>query len=161
MEKHMLTVSWNPDGFQVATIFPARASFNAIWFINRNLVPLRDHFFPGGRHSDQTKLMVQIENAIMQTAQMTRNLLRHNGLRKPAHTPDSPDRAPSDICLFGKVKSQLTGRSNQDEKELLHEMMTILGSVSTSELQDVFRNWMKRLEGAIETHGECVSQRTI
>jgi hypothetical protein len=32
-----------------------------------------------------------------------------------------------------------------------------LGSISTFELQEVFRNWMKRLESVIEAHGEYVS----
>jgi hypothetical protein len=51
-KKHVLTVVWNPDGFQVVTILPTGASFNSAWFINGNLVPARDHVFPGGRRSD-------------------------------------------------------------------------------------------------------------
>jgi hypothetical protein len=38
-EKHMLTVFWNPDGFQVVTILRTGASFNSTWFIYGNLVP--------------------------------------------------------------------------------------------------------------------------
>jgi hypothetical protein len=64
--------------------------------------------------------------------------------------------APSNFYLFGKVKNQLIGRSIQDEKELLHGVMDILGSISNSELQNVFCSWMKRPEGIIETHGERV-----
>jgi hypothetical protein len=37
-EKHMSTVFWNPDGFQVVTILPAEASFNAVWFIDGSLL---------------------------------------------------------------------------------------------------------------------------
>jgi hypothetical protein len=51
----------------------------------------------------------------------------------------------------------LKGRSIQDEEELLHEGMEILNSISTSKLQDVFHNWIKKLEGVIETHGEYAS----
>jgi hypothetical protein len=35
--------------------------------------------------------------------------------------------------------------------------MEILGSISTSELQDLFRNWMERLQDIVETYGEYVS----
>jgi hypothetical protein len=35
--------------------------------------------------------------------------------------------------------------------------MEIVGSISPSELQDVFRNWIKRIEGVTETHGEYIS----
>jgi hypothetical protein len=65
--------------------------------------------------------------------------------------------APSDFCLSGKVKNQPIGRSIQDEKELLHDVMEILGLTLNTELQDAFRNWMKRLEGVVETDGEYIS----
>jgi hypothetical protein len=48
-KKHMLTVFWNPDGFQVVAILPKGVWFNAAWFIDGNLVPSADHFFLGGR----------------------------------------------------------------------------------------------------------------
>jgi hypothetical protein len=57
----------------------------------------------------------------------------------------------------GPLMLNLSGtsyRSIQCEKEFLREVMEVLGSISTSELQDVFRNWMKRPEGVIEAHGE-------
>jgi histone-lysine N-methyltransferase SETMAR len=101
--------------------------------------------------------MGHINNASPHTGQMTRNFFTHNGLPKLIHPPYSPDIAPSTFYLFRKAKNQLIARSIQDEKELLHEVMEILGSIPTSEFQDVFRNWIKRLEGVIETHGECIS----
>jgi hypothetical protein len=59
----MLTAFWNPDGFYVVTFLPRGASFNTAWFIDRNLVPLQDQFFAGGRRVGQKKLMVHIDNA--------------------------------------------------------------------------------------------------
>jgi hypothetical protein len=46
-EKHILTVFWNPGGFQVVTILPTGGLLNATWFIDKDFMPLRDHFFPG------------------------------------------------------------------------------------------------------------------
>jgi hypothetical protein len=60
-EKHMLTVFWNLDGFQVVTIHPTGASFNAAWFRDGNLLSLQNLFF-GGRRSDQNKSMFHINN---------------------------------------------------------------------------------------------------
>jgi hypothetical protein len=71
--------------------------------------------------------------------------------------PSIRPKPPSNFYFFGKVKNQLIGRSTQDEKDLLPEVMEILGYISISELQDVFRNWMKRPESAIKTRGEYVS----
>jgi hypothetical protein len=99
-------------------------------------------------------LIVHIGNASPQPAQMTRNFFTHNGLRKLAYLLDSSGKAPVEFYLFGKFKNQLIGRSIEDEMELWHEVMEILGSISTSELQAVFRNWMKRLKRVIETQSE-------
>jgi hypothetical protein len=114
----------------------------------------------GGRRSDQNELMVHIDHASSHTAQMIRNCFTDNGLRELVHLPYSPDITPSDCYLFGKGKKQLIDRSIQ-HKKLLHEMMEMLDSISTSELQDMFRNWIKRLAGVIETHGEHISSGAI
>jgi hypothetical protein len=152
----MLTVFWNPGGFQVVIILPTGPFFNAAWFLDGNLVPLRDHFFPGGRRSDQKKLIVHVDNASPHTGQITETFYTQRA-PQACSSLYLPETAPSDFCLFGNVKNKVIGRSVQDEKELLHEVIDILGSILTSELQDVFRNWMNRLEGIIETHGEYVS----
>jgi histone-lysine N-methyltransferase SETMAR len=101
--------------------------------------------------------MFHIDNASPDTPQMIRNFFTRCGLRELDHPSYSPDLAPSDFYLFGKVKDQLIGESIQDEKEFLHEVVELLGSISTFELQNVFRNWIKRLEGVIEIHGQYVS----
>jgi hypothetical protein len=156
-EKHIVTVFWNPDGFRVVTILPKGASFNTAWFIDGNLLPLRDQFFPGGRRPGQKKLMVHVDNASPHTAQMTRNFFMHNGFRKLAHPPSSADIAPSDFYLFGKVKNELIGKSNHDEHELFLEVTELLSAIPTTELRDVFRNWIRPLEQVIDTNGEYVS----
>jgi hypothetical protein len=63
IEKHILIVFWNPDGFHIVTILPRRAWFNTAWFIDGNFVSSRDQFFPGGRRPDQKKPMYHIVNA--------------------------------------------------------------------------------------------------
>jgi putative flippase GtrA len=46
--KTMLMVLWNPHGFHVVTMLPLGESFNASWFIDQNIVPLIQSFFPSG-----------------------------------------------------------------------------------------------------------------
>jgi hypothetical protein len=54
-QRSMSTILWNPDGFHVVTILPAGQSFTAPWFIDRNLQPLIDKFFPDGRRPGERK----------------------------------------------------------------------------------------------------------
>jgi hypothetical protein len=46
--KSMLTVLWNPQGFHVVTMLPPGELSNASWFIDQNLLPLVQSFFPSG-----------------------------------------------------------------------------------------------------------------
>jgi hypothetical protein len=53
----IVTVFWNHHGFQVVTILPLRALFNAPWFIDGNLVPSLEKFFPGEWSAGRKKLV--------------------------------------------------------------------------------------------------------
>jgi hypothetical protein len=68
--------------------------------------------------------------------------------------PYSPYIALSDFYLFGKVKNRLIGKSIQNEHELFLEVTEILRAIPTTELRNVFRNCIRRLEQVIDTHGE-------
>jgi hypothetical protein len=88
---------------------------------------------------------------------MTQDFFMHNGLCMLVHPRCSPDIAPSDFELVGKVKNKLIGTSIQDEHELFLEVTDILSAIPTTELRDVFRNWIRRLEQVLDIHGESVS----
>jgi hypothetical protein len=55
------------DGFCGVTILPKEASFNAIWFIDGNLMPLGDGFIAQGRRLEQKELMVSIVSSSSQS----------------------------------------------------------------------------------------------
>jgi hypothetical protein len=59
----MLTVVWNPHGFHVVSILLPRGLFNAPWFMDGNLVPLLERFFPAGWSAKRRKLVVYIDHA--------------------------------------------------------------------------------------------------
>jgi hypothetical protein len=136
----MLTVSWNPHVFHVVTILPARASLNALWFINGNLVPLVEKFFPAGWSTGGSKLVVHIDNALAHNSRMTQNLFGYNPLKRLPHPLYSPDISLLDFYLFGKVRSALIGREIPDEIDLLEAVTDILNGISDAELQRVFRS---------------------
>jgi hypothetical protein len=69
--KSVLTALWNPHGFHVVIMLPPGASFNATWFIEQNLVPLLDAFFPNGPDPTERKLVVHIDNASAHNARVT------------------------------------------------------------------------------------------
>jgi hypothetical protein len=139
------------------TILPPGASFNAIWFIEQNPVPLLDAFFPTGLDPTQRKLIVHIDNASAHKASVAQNFFEHNPLKRFSHPQYSPDIFPSDFYLFRKMKSALTGQEIFDEIDLLELVTEILSGISHDELQAVFRSWVELVQAVIDANGDYLS----
>jgi hypothetical protein len=82
--------------------------------------------------------------------------LRANGLMRAPHPAFSPDLAPSDFCLFGKLKMALIGAIFANNDKLLQGVMEVLNGISREELEVVFEQWLLRLERCIQQNGEYV-----
>jgi histone-lysine N-methyltransferase SETMAR len=108
----MLAALWNLHGFHVVAMLPQGESFNASWFIDQNLVPLVQSFFPSG-WSPSKKLMIHVDNALAHNSRMTRNFFEHGPLKRLPHRPYSPDIPPSDFSLFGKVNEAHRTRNSR------------------------------------------------
>jgi hypothetical protein len=68
----------------------------------------------------------------------------------------SPDLAPSDFCLFGKLKNVMKGCVFEDGNELFVKITTELNKVSREELEPVFVEWLLRLDRCINQKEKCV-----
>jgi hypothetical protein len=95
-------LSMESPWFHVAAMLPPRASFNASWFIDGNLVSLVEKFFSAGWSAGKRKLGVYINNAPTHNSGMTQNFFEHNPLKRFPCPPYSLDIPPFDSCLFGK-----------------------------------------------------------
>jgi transposase len=155
--KSMLTVLRNPHGFHVVTMLPPGASFNATWFIEQNLVPLTDAFFPNDPDPMQRKSVVHIDNASADNARVTQNFFEHNPLKRHRDPTYSPDISPLDFSLFGKMKNALIGGEISDEIDLFEVVTEILGGISYDELRAVFRNWVERAQAVTNANGDYLS----
>jgi hypothetical protein len=146
----VLVALGNPHGFHVITILPLRAPFNVSWFIDGNLVPLAEYFFPARWAASRRKRGVHIGKAPAHNSRMIQNTFLHNPLKRLPHQSYSPDISPSDFYLFRKVKSALIGREIPDEINLPEDVTVILNGISDTELQCVFRSWIECVERVID-----------
>jgi hypothetical protein len=78
-------------------------------------------------------------------------------IRPIDHAPYSPDLAPSDFYLFGKLKGAFAGRELASTEELLLAMKDVTRSIERDELESVFNAWERRLIQCIEEQGEYVN----
>jgi hypothetical protein len=106
-QKIMFTIMWNPHRFYVVNRLPENTTMNSTYYTSNILQPLYDCFFPGGHVGQTRKLVIHVDNcSIHKSAQAEQFMANHKMVRMP-HPPYSPDLAPSDFYLFGRIKNQL------------------------------------------------------
>jgi hypothetical protein len=74
------------------------------------------------------------------------------------HSPFSPDLAPSDFYLFGKLKDAFTRHEFESPQKLLLAVRGVTGSIGPAELKSVFDTWERRLSECIQMKGEYIAQ---
>jgi hypothetical protein len=104
----MLTLVWNPYGFQVVDVMPCHALPCQKQRCSRPS-PLSEIFSPRllpDVERNERRLVAHANNARPLAAKVTRIFCDDNFLRIASHPPCSPDLAPSDFFLFHVWTSQ-------------------------------------------------------
>jgi hypothetical protein len=112
-----------------------RASFNASWFIDRNMVSLVKKFFPVGWSARRRKPGVHLDHAPTHKSGINKNSFGHNPMKRSPQPLHSHDISPLDFYLFDKVKSVLNRWKIPDEVGLQEALNEILNGISDVELQ--------------------------
>jgi histone-lysine N-methyltransferase SETMAR len=154
--KRMLTVFWSPLGFALVRMLPKGAHFDAHYFCT-NILAEVDRIRPAATAEDaRRKVVLHFDNASPHSASATASFLSSHRMKRAPHPPFSPDLAPSDFYLFGKVKTALNGAEFEDEQELLDGVMGILNGITRDELESVFEEWLARLDECVQRGGDYV-----
>jgi hypothetical protein len=77
-------------------------------------------------------------------------------MTRTPHPSFSPDLAPSDFYLFGRLKTTMKGCLFEDENELWVGIISELNKISREQLETVFQEWVLRLDRCIDTGGKYV-----
>jgi len=87
-------------------------------------------------------------------AALSRRFLTDNNVTVVPHPPYSPDLAPSDFCLFPKLKMKLKGRRFQTE-EIQAESQAVLNMLRENDFEECFKNWQRRWDRCQASEGDC------
>jgi hypothetical protein len=101
----MITVDWNPHGFDLIDSPPKGHIFNATYYLNIIL----QSFLDGRTNGPGAGLMSHADNASLHTAPKILKFVRENHLGITPHPPYSLNLALSNSFLFGHVKCALDG----------------------------------------------------
>jgi transposase len=100
--------------------------------------------------------LIHMDKAMVHIARATQEKLGVSRFKRTPQPPYSPDIAPSD-SFFGWLKTHLKRREYNGEDELYDIMDEILTGLSIEMIEMVFADWMNRLQGITDGHGDHVS----
>jgi hypothetical protein len=152
----MVSIFSSPIGFPVITALPPKTSFSSVYFCD-HIIPKIVAGLPFDLAQSPRKLMLHMDNANPHRAHASLECFEKYRIRPIDHSPSSPDLAPSDYYLFGKLEGAFAGREFASTKELLLAIKEVTGSIERDELESVFDAWERRLIQCIETQSEDVS----
>jgi histone-lysine N-methyltransferase SETMAR len=154
--KRMLTIFWSPLGFPLVQLLPKGHHFDADYFCSQIIREI-DRIRPTETAEDaKRRLVLHFDNASPHTSTATQEFLHAHRMKRAPHPPFSPDLAPSDFYLFGKLKGALMGAEFADEQSLFDGVLRVLASISRDELEAVFAEWLMRLDKCIQIGGDYV-----
>jgi len=145
--KRLFVVFFSTVGFKVAEFLPEGATVNAVYMEN---------LFRSIGVTSLRPLWIHMDNAAPHRAKRTQNALQVIGISSLRHPPYSPDLAPSDFWLFGRIKQALGCSHFSNEAELKGAILDIIHKITTPEIRRVYNEWMRRLQACIDSEGEYV-----
>jgi histone-lysine N-methyltransferase SETMAR len=154
--KRMFTVFWSPFGFSVVKILPKGQPIDAQYFTPTILSVIAESRPMQTWENPNREMVVYFDIASPHTARSTIGYMNRNRLARASYPPFSPDLAPSDFYMFGKVKKALMGVRFDDEDQLFQGVMDVLHRILREQLEAVFDEWLVRTDACIQRAGDSV-----
>lgn len=150
-----VVVFWSTLGFHLVHFFGGEERIDAATFCTW-IRELRQGMLDDPWFDPHLRVYIHMDNAPAHRARQTVRCLAECGFEALPHPPYSPDLAPSDFYLFGRVKSRLRGRHFESAGALRHAFLAELRSIDRNELERVYSEWARRLARCVEIGGEYV-----
>lgn len=100
------------------------------------------------------RIVIHDDNARIHTCKRIDNFQKSNKLDRLTHPKYSPDLAPNDFWLIGKLKKSMREIKFQDEYEMYRHAYSFLKTIPESEYRNCFDNWIKRMHTCIREGGK-------
>jgi histone-lysine N-methyltransferase SETMAR len=94
------------------------------------MVPLVQDIFPHGRNRRALRLHLHLDNCLVHFSKVAERFLEVNDILRIPHPPYSPDLAPSDFWLFGRIKTALAGAEFDEPEQLLNAITELLNTIA-------------------------------
>jgi len=156
--KVMITVFWDCDGIILIDYLPAGNTIHAEYFSNLLNGPLRKALAkerPGKLHA---RPLLQMDNARPHTARQTMAAVADLKWELLPHPAYSPDLAPSDYHLFGKLKEPLRGTHYESLKALQSDLKKWIRDTPKEFFEAGLKLLPKRWQKCLELRGDYIEK---
>jgi hypothetical protein len=95
-----------------------------------------------------------LDNCRVNFSKATEQFITENHIERVSRSPYSLDLAPSDIRLFGHMKTLLVGQTFGESEQLLKAITEFLKEIKLPEVVAVFSDWVERVRCVSENSGD-------
>ena len=152
----MITIFWNTNGITLLHVLPKGAHMNSSIFTEEILSPLTKLPAYVEAKKSRKKYYIHFDKARSHKAKKVDDYLAQKKFTVPPHPAYSPDLAPSDFYLFGKLKKKFECVMFESAEELEEAIRDEFSKISKNELKSVFNGWIERLQRCIEIGGSYI-----
>ena len=156
-KKIMITIFWGVDGPVLVEILPDGQRWTAEYFIETVVPKLVSSEAYKRSKAQKQRFVLHMDNAPIHTADKVIQCLEQHNITIAPHPPYSPDLAPSDFYLFGKLKELARGVTFETAEEIKDWIFDKFRRISTGELQRVYQSWEDRLVRCMSLNGDYIS----
>jgi histone-lysine N-methyltransferase SETMAR len=142
--------------FYIAKPLRKGRTINAGYFQKEILTPLSQAL---KSEKVDPPLWMHTDNASSHKTGISMTLAEKLGFRVMPHPPFSPDFAPSDFYLFGRVKLALKGMQNASAEETTLKFEKVLQDITLQERLNVMMEWITRLLRVVAQGGSMINKR--
>ena len=153
-EKIMVTMFFNGNSLLCLDLLPKKNKFNQQYFIDYIIPEIQLNTDEIEDEPNLKNMKIHMDNCKIHKGKLITQKLNDLKVKSIPHPPYSPDISPCDFWLFGRVKKYLEDKEIKDDFQLKTQILSCWESITFEELQNVFKEWMKRLTWIIEHNGE-------
>ena len=146
-KKVMLVTFLSSRGFKAIKFLPEGATIDA---------RICCDLFRCIRMENDAPLWIHMDNASPHRAKLAQSVLTDLQIFPLPHPPYSPDLAPCDFWLYGRLKYSLGSAKFSTVDELQERVLEELHKIQVGEIRRVYNEWIRRLERCIESQGDYV-----
>lgn len=150
--KSMLICFYDSKGIVHKEWLPTGQTVNDVFYLMKRLLSRIRRVRPEYHKEGSWRLLH--DNAPSHRSTLVTDFLTKNGILTINHSPYSPDLAPCDFYLFGKLHLAMKGKRYKDIEDIQSSSTDILKSIPINELQKSFDNLIVRAKHCIESEGE-------